>query len=116
MKENKDIDLQYSGPRATACHPEPWWLSAVVTESPKPLEKQAETVLLDPDPAPVAAVRETDPTACRPRATPEFTCDRCWSHEFRDSSIHHGQSTRRDCAVCNRTAGFPLWYGKERAL
>ena len=25
--------------------------------------------------------------------------------------IHLGQSTRRDCGQCNRTLGFPIWYG-----
>ena len=40
-------------------------------------------------------------------------CDRCGSTDFIDTTIHAGQSTRRDCAKCRRTWGFPVWYGKS---
>jgi len=36
-------------------------------------------------------------------------CERCGSTEFTDVPIHDGNSLRRDCAVCGRTAGFPKW-------
>lgn len=38
-------------------------------------------------------------------------CDRCGSTVFKDTKIHDARSTRRDCAQCGRTAGFPRWYG-----
>ncbi len=40
-------------------------------------------------------------------------CDRCGSRKFTDTLIHDGQSTRRDCADCRRTLGFPLWCGER---
>jgi len=45
---------------------------------------------------------------------PEFRCTDCGHPEYRDTKIHDGQSIRRDCARCGRTAGFPLWFGKPR--
>lgn len=39
----------------------------------------------------------------------EFTCDRCDGHRYLDNPIHGGRSTRRDCATCGRTWGFPVW-------
>ena len=36
-------------------------------------------------------------------------CERCGSTEFADVPIHDGNSLRRDCAVCGRTASFPKW-------
>ena len=38
-------------------------------------------------------------------------CERCGSTDFIDVPIHAGESTRRDCRKCGRTAGFPRWYG-----
>jgi hypothetical protein len=35
----------------------------------------------------------------------------CGSFAFRDTPLHHGQSVRRDCAVCGRFHSFPVWYG-----
>jgi hypothetical protein len=40
-------------------------------------------------------------------------CDSCGSKAFRDVAIHSGRSTRRDCAKCNRTMGFPVWHPDE---
>lgn len=39
----------------------------------------------------------------------EGPCEGCGSAEFVDTPIHGGKSTRRDCARCNRTWGFPVW-------
>lgn len=45
-------------------------------------------------------------------------CQRCGSTDFTDHVLrahdHAGRSTRRDCARCGWTFGFPLWYGKDR--
>jgi hypothetical protein len=38
-------------------------------------------------------------------------CCRCGSNETIDVSIHGGQSIRRECAMCGRFVGFPVWYG-----
>lgn len=38
-------------------------------------------------------------------------CPRCQSNHYIDVPIHNGQSTRRDCAKCNRFLGWPLWQG-----
>jgi hypothetical protein len=35
----------------------------------------------------------------------------CGSTTWRDVPIHGGQSIRRDCAVCERSHSFPVWYG-----
>lgn len=43
-------------------------------------------------------------------------CDRCGFDEFVDVPIHSGTSTRRDCARCGFTAGFPVWHGQETPL
>jgi len=40
-------------------------------------------------------------------------CKRCGSRRYVDRPIHQGQSTRRDCAVCRLTHGFPRWYGVD---
>lgn len=44
----------------------------------------------------------------RPRAV----CDRCGSDAHVDTTIHEGQSHRRDCARCHRFLGWPRWYGQ----
>ncbi len=36
-------------------------------------------------------------------------CDGCGCPDARDVAIHDGRSTRRDCALCGRTWGFPVW-------
>ncbi len=41
-------------------------------------------------------------------------CPRCHGVEFVDVVIHAGQSTRRDCATCHRTLGFPKWHGRDQ--
>jgi len=41
-------------------------------------------------------------------------CDKCGSAEFHDVAIHNGRSTRRDCAICRRTAGFPCWKPEQK--
>ena len=43
-------------------------------------------------------------------------CDRCSSPTFIDHSIHNGASTRRDCAACGRTWGFPRWQEHPPSL
>lgn len=46
---------------------------------------------------------------------PEMVSDfcRCGSTEWRYVEIHGGESTRKDCRQCDRTAGFSRWYGRE---
>lgn len=44
---------------------------------------------------------------------PPNTCDRCKGTEYRDTTIHDGQSLRRDCVRCGRFISFPRWYGKS---
>jgi hypothetical protein len=41
-------------------------------------------------------------------------CDRCHGTAFVDIPIHDGESTRRDCARCHRTWGFPKWHGRNQ--
>jgi len=36
---------------------------------------------------------------------------RCNSEIYIDTPTHDGQSTRRDCATCGKTWGFPKWLG-----
>jgi hypothetical protein len=36
-------------------------------------------------------------------------CTRCGASAWIDTTIHGGRSTRRDCATCGRTEGFPRW-------
>jgi len=43
-------------------------------------------------------------------------CDRCGSTDYRDISIHNGQSVRRDCGRCHRFMGWPRWYGQPPGL
>ena len=38
---------------------------------------------------------------------------RCGSVEWRDVPIHNGESTRRDCARCERFISFPVWHGRD---
>ena len=40
-------------------------------------------------------------------------CGACDSTIYVDVPIHNGRSTRRDCATCNNTLGFPAWYSKH---
>ncbi len=42
---------------------------------------------------------------------PKPVC-RCGSATWQDFPIHHGQSVRRDCAVCRRFICFTRWHGK----
>ncbi len=42
-------------------------------------------------------------------------CDRCGSIDYRDISIHNGQSARRDCGRCHRFLGWAKWYGRSGA-
>jgi hypothetical protein len=53
-----------------------------------------------------------DPTVDVPGAP----CPTCPSRVYRDYPTHGGLSTRRDCAECGRTLGFPRWYGEPREL
>ncbi len=54
-------------------------------------------------------------TANLDQQTEIFRCQNCGHTEYRDTPIHNRQSTRRDCADCGRTVGFPKWFGKPRA-
>jgi len=49
----------------------------------------------------------------KPTKTGEL-CRICKSARFRDVPIHGGQSIRRDCALCGKFHGFPVWYGENR--
>jgi hypothetical protein len=50
----------------------------------------------------------------RPRSQYSKTgCRYCGSSDYRDTPIHYGESTRRDCAHCDRYIGFVRWYGKQ---
>jgi len=42
-------------------------------------------------------------------------CPKCGGSQFVDSPIHDGESLRRDCAHCHRTAGFIFWHNEESA-
>ena len=46
---------------------------------------------------------------------PMTACDRCGSTDYRDISIHNGQSARRDCGRCHRFLGWAKWYGRSGA-
>lgn len=35
------------------------------------------------------------------------------STQWRDTLLHDGQSTRRDCGQCGRFLGFSIWYGHQ---
>jgi len=63
-----------------------------------------------------ASVVMTDPLPIPRPHRVLASCPRCGSTEFRDRRIHGGQSTRRDCALCKLTLGFPLWYGQPQAV
>ena len=47
----------------------------------------------------------------RPHRLPD-DCPKCGSSQFVDTEIHDGESLRRDCARCHRTAGFIFWHGE----
>ncbi len=49
----------------------------------------------------------------RPSRTTPGACDKCSSTEWRDTSIHDGQSTRRECSKCGRFISFTRWYGNN---
>ena len=38
---------------------------------------------------------------------------RCGSTKYREFRIHGGKTVRRDCAVCGRFLGFPVWHGEK---
>ena len=40
-------------------------------------------------------------------------CDKCGSTDFRDSLVHEGRSTRRDCAQCGRFIALQKWHEKK---
>ncbi len=98
------IELLSIGSRTIADHPGQWgpsWLTATPVET---TSKPAETPVIPelpalptPTPTPIEAVYQAD------------ACPKCGSAEFRDTPIHDGQSTRRDCSYCHRTWGFPIW-------
>jgi hypothetical protein len=73
-----------------------------------PLEYFAAEVV-EPLPLHVGGLLTAPPAARHPPGA----CDRCGGISFRDTPIHDGASTRRDCAKCGRFISFPLWYGKN---
>lgn len=82
----------------------PAWLQSGATQP------EASPALIADSPPPEAIAAIDSPEADAPAIeSPEFTCTRCGKHAYRDSVIHDGRSVRRDCASCNRTAGFPVW-------
>jgi hypothetical protein len=94
------IELLSIGPRTYADHWGPSWLA----EPPVDPLPTAETPAIPEPIAPVA------PAVALPEPIVEGeACTRCGSTAFVDSAIHAGRSIRRDCADCNRTAGFPVW-------
>ncbi len=44
------------------------------------------------------------------------TCPRCGGQQFRDTTIHAGESVRRDCATCGRFIDFTVWHGRRPAV
>ena len=40
-------------------------------------------------------------------------CDSCESSTYIETPVHAGASLRRDCALCNRFLGWPVWYGRR---
>lgn len=85
---------------STCCAWPPPWLATAspappkAARQPEPIEPQAPR----PTPPPVA---QTDKPVCR-----------CGSYTYRDTPIHEGRSTRRDCAECGRFLAFVVWYGR----
>ena len=127
------------GPEATqidtACIPiapeNPLVTSEVSTTVPVPVaavETDAGVEVVTPhsapEPVPFDPFDRPDPNLrglCQPPIHPRdpdrlkrvlTVCDKCGSTEIVDVEIHGGQSTRRDCAKCRRTLGFPKWYGR----
>jgi hypothetical protein len=96
----------------------PSWLAPSPAVEVEPSNLQRLEVEPEPEPSWLETsdpseveLDETDATATQP-AEGE-ACDRCGSTRFVDTPIHEGRSTRRDCALCHRTWGFPRWYGVE---
>jgi len=77
-------------------------------ESDIQAELQREALAVES--SPVAPVNGGDLTR-----TAQPVC-RCGSSTWRDTLIHAGQSSRRDCAECWRFVGFPVWYGEPLHL
>ncbi len=50
MKYNPLLERQYSGSRTCADQADPWWLSPASAIAPQTLEKQGESVDVEPDP------------------------------------------------------------------
>ncbi len=95
----------------------PWWLSdppeatktTGLPEPEAPIPPPAPTAAVDPGEIPAADPGVVDPAAPAPEVA--FACDRCGCCQYIDTPIHDGQSLRRDCFRCGRTAAFPVWYG-----
>jgi putative DNA primase/helicase len=84
----------------------PWWLAESPAEAP-PIEKIPP--LSAPEPAKAGAPHFTIETVAIDPVVDAGECDRCGSTEFVDVPIHDGQSTRRDCAKCQRFHSWPKW-------
>lgn len=129
--EKTNIEAQWGGTRTTRTGWGPSWLKSDWAEPPQTLENKgkgdeiapvkpsSEAVLAEPSIADHYAdhFQRNDSASAPPEIDfgdiiadhSGFTCKRCDFHEYRDSPIHNGRSTRRDCARCNRTDGFPVW-------
>lgn len=101
-------ELLSIGPRTIADQPGPvWgpsWLAEPLPEVPIPVESPG---IVEPPAAELPAVEVDNDTS--PATTGEV-CTRCgFTGPHRDTPIHGGRSTRRDCGRCNLTQGFPVW-------
>ncbi len=106
------IELLWKEPRATACRRATSWGPSWLAAEPSAAAKTPGI------PEEIAPIEPPEPAASPPPEPAAVetgdACSRCSSTEFRDTPIHDGQSVRRDCAICNRTLGFPVWYGVEQ--
>jgi len=89
-----------------------------VTDAEPPVADIAEQSSIDSahELATMPVVSERQPYGLlspRPRAQRiHGQCKRCGATRYYDVPIHGGQSTRRDCARCDRFIEFPIWHGK----
>ena len=89
------------------------WVSAATGARARPDQPPVAT------PAPIDHARQSIPDRPGPAAGDQaasWRCPRCACTTWQDVPIHHGRSTRRDCARCGRAVGFPVWHGQPRDL
>jgi hypothetical protein len=63
-------------------------------ESSPPPAMRSPRLLMAPEPLPPGVLRQ---------------CDKCGSTDVVDVVIHGGHSLRRDCCICKRFLGWPIW-------